>query len=139
MKTTKTTTTEAVTEAEGAEAGGGPLVIAHAYRWHEAQMALAMLRAAGIPADAAGSLIHNMMPEAGLALGGVRLTVPAQFRDEALALLASAPPAPARMRLGRAMLFAVLVWWCGAAPMMSGLYLRPDLRRPEITRTAPEA
>ena len=133
MKTTKTTTETA------AEAGGGPVVIAHAYRWHEAQMAVAMLRAAGIPADAAGSLIHNMMPQAGLALGGVRLMVPAQFRDEALELLASVAPPPARMRLGRAMLFAVLVWWCGAAPMMSGLYLRPDLRRPEITRTAPEA
>jgi transglutaminase-like putative cysteine protease len=131
MKTTKTTTETA------AEAGGGPVVIAHAYRWHEAQMAVAMLRAAGIPADAAGSLIHNMMPQAGLALGGVRLMVPAQFRDEALELLASVAPPPARMRLGRAMLFAVLVWWCGAAPMMSGLYLRrPDPPRPEIARAA---
>ena len=131
MKTTKTTTETA------AEAGGGPVVIAHAYRWHEAQMAVAMLRAAGIPADAAGSLIHNMMPQAGLALGGVRLMVPAQFRDEALELLASVAPPPARMRLGRAMLFALLVWWCGAAPMMSGLYLRrPDPPRPEIARAA---
>ncbi len=131
MKTTKTTTETA------AEAGGGPVVIAHAYRWHEAQMAVAMLRAAGIPADAAGSLIHNMMPQAGLALGGVRLMVPAQFRDEALELLASVAPPPARMRLGRAMLFALLVWWCGAAPMMSGLYLRrPDPPRPEISRAA---
>ena len=100
-------------------------------------MAVAMLRAAGIPADAAGSLIHNMMPQAGLALGGVRLMVPAQFRDEALELLASVAPPPARMRLGRAMLFALLVWWCGAAPMMSGLYLRrPDPPRPEIARAA---
>lgn len=66
-------------------ATGGPVVIAHAYRWHEA-----------------------------------------------LALLASVPPPPARMRLGRALLFLVLVWWCGAAPMMSGLYLR----RPEKARAA---
>lgn len=132
MKTTKTTTTKAMVRA-----GGGPVVIAHAYRWHEAQMAVAMLRAAGIPADAADFLIHNMMPQAGLALGGVRLMVPAQFRDEALALLASVAPPPARMRLGRAMLFALLVWWCGAAPMMSGLYLRrPDPQRPEIARAA---
>ena len=112
---------------------GGPVLIAHAYRWREAQMAVAMLRAAGIPADTTGSLIHNLMPDAGLALGGVRLIVPAQCRDEALALLASVPPPPARMRLGRALLFLVLVWWCGAVPMMSGLYLR----RPEITRAAP--
>ena len=116
-------------------AAGGPVVIAHAYRWHEAQMAAAMLRAAGIPVEVADPLIHNMRPDAGLALGGMRLTVPASYHDEALALLASVPLPPARMSLGRAMLFVVLVWWCGAAPMMSGLYLR----RPEIARAAPAA
>lgn len=112
-------------------AAGGPVVIAHAYRWHEAQMAVAMLRAAGIPADLADPLTHNMRPDAGLALGGMRLMVPVRHRDEALALLASVPPPPARLRLG----WALLVWWCGAAPMMSGLYLR----RPEEARAAPVA
>ena len=114
---------------------GGPVQIAHAYRWHEAQMAVAMLRAAGIPADTTCSLIHNLMPDAGLALGGVRLIVPAQCRDEALALLASTPLPRARMTLGRVLLFVVLFWWCGAGPMMSGLYLR----RPEEARAAATA
>ena len=85
MKTTKTTT-EAMAQASGA-----PVVVAHAYRWHEAQMAAAMLRAAGIPADVLDALNHNAQPMAGLALGGMRLVVPPSRRDEALALLASTP------------------------------------------------
>ena len=101
MKTTKTTTTEAVTEAEGAEAGGGPLVIAHAYRQHEAQLAASMLRAAGIRAGIADPLIHNTMPESGLALGGMRLMVPPSQQDEALALLASVPLPQTRMPFSR--------------------------------------
>ena len=119
-------------------AAGGPVVIAHAYRWHEAQMAVAMLRAAGILAETAAPLIHNMMPTAGLALGGVRLMVPASQRGEALALLQSVPAPPARrMGLGRILLFVVLYWWCEVGPMMSGLYLRrPDPPRPEISRAA---
>ena len=126
MKTTKTTT-EAMAQASGA-----PVVVAHAYRWHEAQMAAAMLRAAGIPADVLDALNHNAQPMAGLALGGMRLVVPPSRRDEALALLASTPLPRARMTLGRVLLFVVLLWWCGAGPMMSGLYLR----RPEEARAA---
>ncbi len=120
------------------EAGGGPVVIAHAYRGHEAQLAIAMLRSAGLAAWADGGLIHNQMPQDGLAMGGIRLTVPPSQRDEALALLQSAPVPLSRLRPFMALIFAVLVWWCGAAPMMNGLYLQ-HMRRPEITRTAPEA
>ena len=54
---------------------------------------------------------------------------------EALALLASTPLPRARMTLGRVLLFVVLFWWCGAGPMMSGLYLR----RPEEARAAATA
>ena len=129
MTKTKTTTETAHL------ASGGPVVIAHAYRWHEAQLATAMLRAAGIQAGITDPLVHNTMPESGLALGGMRLMVPPSQQNEALALLASVPLPETRMTLGRALLFAVLVWWCGAAPMMSGLYLR----RPEIARAAPAA
>lgn len=124
--------TKTTTEARPFDAAGGPVVIAHAYRWHEAQMAVAMLRAAGIPARADALHIHHMMPEAGLALGGMRLTVPPVQRDQALALLASVPLPPTRMGWRNALIFIALVWWCGAAPMMSGLYLR----RPEEVRAA---
>ena len=46
------TTTKTTTEAAHL-ATGGPVVIAHAYRRHEAQRAAAMLRAAGIRAGIA--------------------------------------------------------------------------------------
>ena len=72
------------------------------------------------------------MPESGLALGGMRLMVPPSQQDEALALLASVPLPETRMTLGRALLFAVLVWWCGAAPMMSGLCGGPRSPGPRL-------
>ena len=129
MTKTKTTITEALPQA----ASGDPVVIAHAYRWHEAQMAAGMLRACGIHAGILDPLTQNMMPEAGLALGGMRLVVPPSQRAEALALLQSMPLPSTRMTWARKLIFALLVWWCGAAPMMSGLY---PLRRPEDARAA---
>ena len=94
------TTTKTTTEAAHL-ASGGPVVIAHAYRQHEAQLAASMLRAAGIRAGIADPLIHNTMPESGLALGGMRLMVPPSQPDEALALLASVPLPQTRMPFSR--------------------------------------
>lgn len=108
----------------------GPVVIAHAYRWHEAQLAAAALRGAGLPAEIRDAHAGTQLPHAGVALGGFRLTVPAGRRDEALALLASLPPPRATQPLWLGCVLVFLVWWggiggmAGMAPMMSGLYLQ---------------
>ncbi|MDQ7775205.1 MAG: hypothetical protein Q4615_04450 [Paracoccus aminovorans] len=107
-----------------------PVVIARAYRWHEAQLAAAVLRGAGLPVEVHDDHVVSLMPQAGLALGGFRLAVPADRGREALDLLASLPPPPATQPLWLACVLAFLVWWggiggmAGMPPMMSGLYLQ---------------
>ncbi|WP_263566451.1 hypothetical protein [Paracoccus sp. DMF] len=114
----------------------GPAVIAHAYRWHEAQLAAAALRAAGLPAEIRDGHTGALMPHAGIALGGFRLIVPASRRDEALAMLAGLPPPRATQPLWLGCVLAFLVWWggiggmAGMPPMMSGLYLQGKARGP---------
>lgn len=99
----KTRTTTTVAESGAA---GGPVLIAHAYLGHEADLAVSALLAAGIPAQLLDAQTHAMMPQAGLALGGVRVVVPQPRAEEALALLASLPPPraiqPAGLGAGRA-------------------------------------
>ncbi|RMC38907.1 hypothetical protein [Paracoccus siganidrum] len=109
--------------------GGGPVCIAHGYRWPEVQLAVAVLRDAGIRADLLDTLTHHQMPQMGLALGGVRIVVPPSQMRAAHDLLAAQPLMIARplgWRLG--LIFLFLLWFSHVPPMMSGLFLRrlPD-------------
>lgn len=109
---------------------GGLIEIARAYRWHEAQLAVALLQSANIRADIFDPHSHNQNLYPVLALGGMRLMVPRDQQDEALALLASVPPPRASLSLAARTIFAVTFIWCSifsianVTPMMSGLYLR---------------
>lgn len=117
---------------------GDQCLIAHAYRWHEAALAVSLLRASGLSVSVLDGQAHAAMPETGVALGGMRIVVPASQRSEALALLASVPLPRASMSAWAKLILVGMFLWIGAfsmrnvAPMMSGLYLR----RPEADGSA---
>lgn len=118
MTTTKTTN-DLLAEA------CGPLTeIGRSFRPHEAYLAVAMLRAHGIVAQVFDDNSHRMMPEAALALGGMRIMVPVGQAGEAIELLDGVPQSPSRRSPLITVLLIAAVYWSGAPPTLSGLYLR---------------
>lgn len=109
---------------------GDQCLIAHAYRWHEAALSVALLQASGLSPAVLDGQAHSMMPHAGIALGGMRIVVPASQRDEAIAILSAVPEPRASLPIWVKLVFAFLFLWVGAlsfanvVPIMSGLYLR---------------
>ena len=77
--TTRTTAAEAVVFDH---IEGDQCLIAHAYRWHEAALAVSLLQASGLSPAVLDGLAHSTMPHAGIALGGMRIVVPASQRPE---------------------------------------------------------
>lgn len=112
------------------ENAGDLVLIARAYRWHEAHMTASALQSAGIAAMVLDAQSHSTMPEAGLALGGMRIVVPASQSREADALVATLPQPVARLSLGAAIFLIATFWWIGifsfqnVGPMFSGVYQR---------------
>lgn len=109
----------------------GPVCIAHAYLWHEAHLMLNALRSAGLPVWLEGAEIHSMLPEAGLALGGMRLMVAAAREEEARACLADLPlPVMTALPRPATIMFAALTMLglmgvlpaVAVAPAMNGFY-----------------
>lgn len=119
----KTTTTD----PSQSRPAGGLIEVARSFHPQDAQLAVAVLNGAGIPAEAFDLHSIIMMPNRSVALGGNRIMVPADRADEAMALLAGIPQtSPTRRPLIKVILIA-LVYWCGAPPLPGGLYVRrPD-------------
>lgn len=123
--TTKTTITDPSGPA-GAGPGlpGGLAEVARAFLPHEAQMAVALLQASGIAATAFDPNTHIMLPHHAVALGGLRVMVPADDLNRAAVLLAQVPQVVTHRRPVMVLALIVLTWWCGAAPIPAGLYVR---------------
>ena len=117
--TTKTKTT--------ADPSGALTEVARSFRAPEAGLAAAMLRAAGIRAEVFDLHSHVMMANHAVAFGGLRVMVPESDLADAARLLDNVPQAASRPPPLLAAIFIFLVWWCGAAPVPGGLFLRrPD-------------
>lgn len=109
------------------------VVIAHAYRWPDAQMAVASLRAAGIDCQLLDTNTHNTMPQAGFALGGMRLVVPKAQTDEAITLLSSGFM-PKRHSWPMLVLLCLIFLWVHVPPVPGGVYLRHRIASATATR-----
>lgn len=127
---TTTTTDPAGPAMAGQDLQGGLIEVARAYLAHEAQMAVALLRASGIAATAFDPNTLNTLPNHAVALGGMRVMVPSDDLDRAARLLAEVPQVTTRRRPIMAVVLIVLTYFYGAAPIPSGLYVR----RPELQR-----
>lgn len=106
---------------------GGLVCIGHAYLWHEGQLLVSVLRAAGLRAVLLDGQMHNTEVYANVAFGGARLMVPAEQAQEATDFINQLPPlafSRTRWRILIATLFSLILGGMIVPPAWSGFYLR---------------
>lgn len=111
---------------------GGLIEVARAYLPHEALLAVALLQAEGIFATTFDMNTHATMPAAVVALGGIRVMVPAADAERAAALLDAVPQTVSHFRPAIVVVFIALSYFSAVPPIPSGLFVR----RPQIWATA---
>ncbi|MDO5603543.1 MAG: hypothetical protein Q4G25_00135 [Paracoccus sp. (in: a-proteobacteria)] len=103
----------------------GPLcVIARGWLAVDVDLVVAAMRGAGYHAVALDRAIHGLHPDMALAMGGMRIAVPASQVVEASEFLAALPAPVSRMPIWRLVVFCLLVWWWQVPPVPSAIFLR---------------